>query len=131
VCTMNNLKWLAVVPAALAVVFLLVGLTWTEWPQFLLGVGLLGLAAGVWRVRWRVASLVCIAPADPGVGNGRLAFPLPPLRRRISSAVGLVAQPPPDDPGEELGLRNETQGGIERLGVLGLQPDVLARHLVE
>jgi len=58
---MNNLKWLAVVPAALAVVFLLVGLTWTEWPQFLLGVGLLGLAA------WRVASLVCIAPADPGV----------------------------------------------------------------
>jgi hypothetical protein len=46
---MTNLKWLAVVPAALALLFMLVALAWTEWPQFLVGVGLLGLAAVVWR----------------------------------------------------------------------------------
>jgi hypothetical protein len=46
---MHNLKWLAVVPAALALLFLLVALAWSEWPQFLVGVGLLGLAAVVWR----------------------------------------------------------------------------------
>jgi hypothetical protein len=47
---MRNLRWLAVGPAALGLVFLLVALAWTEWPQFFVGVGLLVLASVVWRV---------------------------------------------------------------------------------
>jgi hypothetical protein len=47
---MRNLRWLAVGPAAFGLVFLFVGLLWTEWPQFLVGVGLLVLASVVWRV---------------------------------------------------------------------------------
>ena len=46
---MRNLRWIAVGPAALGVVFLLIALSWTEWPQFFVGVGLLALAALVWR----------------------------------------------------------------------------------
>ena len=47
---MRNLRWLAVGPAALGLVFLFVGLLWTEWPQFFVAVGLLVFASGVWRV---------------------------------------------------------------------------------
>ena len=47
---MRILRWLAVFPAALGVVFLFFALIWTEWPQFFVGVGLLALAAVVWRV---------------------------------------------------------------------------------
>jgi hypothetical protein len=47
---MRILKWVAVIPAALGVVFLFFAVVWTVWPQFLVGVGLLALAAVVWRV---------------------------------------------------------------------------------
>ena len=46
---MRKLRWLAIAPAALALVFLLVALLWTEWPQFFVGLGLLGVAAAIWR----------------------------------------------------------------------------------
>lgn len=46
---MRNLRWLAVGPAALGLVFLFFGLAWTEWPQVFVGVGLLVLASVVWR----------------------------------------------------------------------------------
>jgi hypothetical protein len=47
---MRILRWLAVIPAALGLVFLFFALVWTEWPQLLVGVALLALAALVWRV---------------------------------------------------------------------------------
>jgi membrane protein implicated in regulation of membrane protease activity len=45
----RSLKWLAVVPAVLGLLFLWAALTWTEWPQLFVGLGLLVLAAVVWR----------------------------------------------------------------------------------
>jgi hypothetical protein len=46
---MHNLRWLAAGPAVLGLLFLFVALTWTEWPQLFVGVGLLVLASVVWR----------------------------------------------------------------------------------
>jgi hypothetical protein len=48
--SMESLKWLGAVCAALGIVFLFFALTWTEWPQLFVGAGLLALGAVVWRI---------------------------------------------------------------------------------
>ncbi len=47
---MERLKWLGVPCALLGIVFLFFALLWTEWPQFLVGLGLVMLGALVWRL---------------------------------------------------------------------------------
>ena len=42
------LRWLAVIPIAIAVIFLFFGVIWTELPQILVGLGLLAVGAGIW-----------------------------------------------------------------------------------
>jgi hypothetical protein len=52
---MRNLRWLALAPFALAVIFLVVAVLWTEIGPFLVSAALVGVAAIVWRVfagRW-------------------------------------------------------------------------------
>jgi hypothetical protein len=51
----KQLRWLAVIPFTLGVLFLFVALLWTEVVQFALAVTLFVVAAGVWRAfagRW-------------------------------------------------------------------------------
>ena len=48
-CHLRDLRWLAVVPAVLGLLFLFVALLWTAWTQFYVGVGLLALASVIWR----------------------------------------------------------------------------------
>lgn len=47
---MAGLKWLGAACAALGIVFLFFALTWTEWPQFFVGVALLAVGAALWRI---------------------------------------------------------------------------------
>ena len=47
---MRHLRWLAVVPLILGVLFLFFALAWTEWPQFFIGVVLVLAAASLWRL---------------------------------------------------------------------------------
>ncbi len=47
---MRQIRWVAVVPLLLGVVFLLVALAWTEWPQFFTGMILVIAAAALWRL---------------------------------------------------------------------------------
>jgi len=61
---MRHLRWLASAPAVLGLLFLWAALTWTEWPQLFVGLGLLVLASVVWRVfagEWLPSS----APSQP------------------------------------------------------------------
>ncbi len=65
---MHNLRWLAVLPAALGAVFLIVALLWMSWPQLVAGLGLLVLASVLWRVfdgRWLPVSGVTVREPTP------------------------------------------------------------------
>lgn len=56
---MRALRWIAVVPPVLGLLFVLVALLWTEWPQFFVGVLLVVAGAALWRViggSWEVQS---------------------------------------------------------------------------
>ena len=46
---MKHLRWLSVAPLALGIVFLFVAATWWEEAQLGVAVGLVAIAAGVWR----------------------------------------------------------------------------------
>jgi hypothetical protein len=45
----KHLRWLAVAPLALGIIFLLVAMLWWEEAQLAVAVGLFAVAAGVWR----------------------------------------------------------------------------------
>jgi hypothetical protein len=58
----KHLRWLAVAPLALGILFLLVALMWWEGAQFAVALALFVVAAGVWRA---------FAGTWPRVSNGR------------------------------------------------------------
>ncbi len=56
---MRYLRWLAVVPGVLGLVFLFFGLLWIGVVQLFVGVGLLALASVLWRMfggEWPLAT---------------------------------------------------------------------------
>ena len=48
--TMRALRWIAAVPLIVGIVFLFFGLVWTEWGPFFIGLVLVAVAAGLWRL---------------------------------------------------------------------------------
>ena len=62
---MPHLKWIALAPAALGIIFLFFGILWTGAVQLLAAAGLLVLAACIWRVFAGEWSLVTEAGPGP------------------------------------------------------------------
>jgi len=68
---------------------------------------------------------------DGGLGRCSRVTPEREERGRAWSPIGVVVEPGADDTRPELGLRAEAEGLVERLHIIRLKADVLARHLVE
>ena len=56
---MHHLKWIALAPAAVGIIFLFFGIIWTGAVQLGAAAGLLALAACIWRVfagQWQLVT---------------------------------------------------------------------------